>query len=116
VSIHSVSDRFFLFLAKLAVARPWLVLIVSLVLTGLATYASIGISINTSTEGIFSPKAEFIRNVRAYEQVFPSIGELIVAVIEAPDADRAQAAARSLAETLRGSPLFRQVEVPGAEP
>jgi uncharacterized protein len=110
-----MSDHLFLLLARLAVGRPWLVLLASLALTGLAAYASTGIGINTSTEGIFSPDVEFFRNARAYEQVFPSKGEPIVAVIDAPDADRAQAAALSFADRLRGNPLFRHVEVPGAE-
>ena len=62
-----------------------LVLFACLILTVLATYASFGIVINTSTEGIFSSKVEFLRNVRAYERIFPSKGDPIVAVIDAPD-------------------------------
>jgi hopanoid biosynthesis associated RND transporter like protein HpnN len=112
----SPADRFFLLCAKMAVDRPWSVLLACLLLTLLAAYASSGIVINTSTEGLFSSKVDFIRNARAYEQVFPSKGEAVVAVIDAPDADRAQAAARRLAERLRDSALFRSVEVPGSDP
>jgi hypothetical protein len=62
----SFSDRFFVMLARLVVGGRSFVLLASAVLTGLAIYASTSIVINTSTEGIFSSKVEFIRNARAY--------------------------------------------------
>ncbi len=109
------ADRFFLLCARMAVGRPWSVLLACLIITMLATYASFGIVINTSTEGIFSPKVEFLRNVRAYERLFPNKGDPIVAVVDAPAADRAQAAADRLAETLRGNSLFQRIDVPGSQ-
>jgi hopanoid biosynthesis associated RND transporter like protein HpnN len=99
----------------MAVGRPWVVLLACLILTVLATYASFGIAINTSTEGIFSSKVEFLRNVHAYERIFPNKGDPIVAVVDAPTAGRAQAAADRLAEKLRGNRLFQRIEVPGSQ-
>jgi uncharacterized protein len=116
MSSHSATDRFFLLCARVAVDRPWLVVTVCLLLTVLAIYASTRIVVNTSTEGLFSSKVEFIQNARAYEQVFPRKGEPIVAVVDAPAADRAQTAAHRLAEKLRGDGLFQHVEMPGSEP
>ena len=115
MSSKRAGDRFFLLFARMAVGRPWAVLLACLILTALATYASFRIVINTSTEGIFSAEVEFIRNMRAYEQIFPRKGDPIVAVVEAPTADRAYAAADSVAEKLRGNRLFQQVEVPGSQ-
>jgi hopanoid biosynthesis associated RND transporter like protein HpnN len=108
-------DHFFRLCARIAVKAPWMVLLASLVLTVLAVYASLGIAINTGTEGIFSANVEFMRNVRAYERIFPNKGDPIVAVIDAPTADRAQTAADTLAEQLRDSSLFQRIEVPGSE-
>jgi hopanoid biosynthesis associated RND transporter like protein HpnN len=115
MSSKRAGDRFFLFFARMAIGRPWAVMLACLILTALATYASFRIVINTSTEGIFSAEVEFIRNMRAYEQIFPRKGDPIVAVVEAPTADRAYAAADSVAEKLRGNRLFQQVEVPGSQ-
>ena len=115
MSSKNASDRFFLLFARIAVGRPWVVLLACLILTVLATYASFSIVINTSTEGIFSSKVEFLRNVRAYERIFPNKGDPIVAVVDALTADRAQAAADRLAEKLRGNRHFQRVEVPGSQ-
>jgi hopanoid biosynthesis associated RND transporter like protein HpnN len=113
---NGVSERCFGILARLVLRRPGPVLLVCALLTGLALYASAGMHINTSTEGIFSPEARFIRNARAYEAIFPRKGEPIVAVIGAPSAERAQAAAEALVARLRADRRFRHVEVPGLEP
>jgi hopanoid biosynthesis associated RND transporter like protein HpnN len=115
MSSKRASERFFLPFAKAAIGRPWLVLFACAVLTVVATYGSSRIAVNTSTEGLFSPKVEFIRNARAYEQAFPNKGAPIVAVVDASTPERAEAVARSLAERLRGDRLFEHVDVPGSE-
>ena len=115
MSSKNASDRFFLLFARIAVGGPWVVLLACLILTVLATYASFSIVINTSTEGMFSSKVEFLRNVRAYERIFPNKGDPIVAVVDALTADRAQAPADRLAEKLSGNRHFQRVEVPGSQ-
>jgi hypothetical protein len=116
MSSKRASELFFLPFARAAVARPWFVLFACGLLTVLAAYGSSSMVVNTSTEGLFSPQAEFIRNARAYEQAFPSKGTPILAVVDAATAGRTQAAAQKLAERLRGSGLFQNVEMPGADP
>jgi hypothetical protein len=109
-------EKFFRMCARLAIARPWLTLIVCLVLTVAAIYASTWMAINTRTESLFAKDVEFKRNARAYEQVFPSPGAAILAVIDAPTMERAQRAAQDLAQRLRASPLFHRVDAPGLDP
>ena len=51
-SMHG--EKFFRMCARLAIARPWLTLIVCLVLTVAAIYASTWMAINTRTESLFA--------------------------------------------------------------
>lgn len=109
---ESILRRF----ASLATERPWTVVFVTVVLTALAAYASINLTIDTSTENILSAELPYRQIDTEYEKTFPQ-EDLAVAVIDAPAADEADAAARellSLAEERKD--VFERVELAGASP
>ena len=102
--------------ASMAVQRPWLVLSVALLLTALAAYAATGLRINTSTDDILSENLPFRQVEAAYERAFPE-EDLVIAVVDAPSADQAEAAAQSLAARIgQRRQNFERVEVAGASP
>ncbi len=102
--------------ANLATGRPWSVIFVTLVLTGLAAYASTRLTIDTSTEDILSAELPYRQIDTEYENTFPQ-EDLAVAVIDAPTPEEADAASRQLLSLIDGRPqLFERVEVAGASP
>jgi hopanoid biosynthesis associated RND transporter like protein HpnN len=110
------SERVFHICARLAIRRPGLTLIVALIVTAAAAYASTRMAVNTNHERLFAPDVEFNRNAHSYDRIFPREGSSILTVVDAPTADRARVAAADLAARLRASPLFQRVEAPGLEP
>jgi hopanoid biosynthesis associated RND transporter like protein HpnN len=93
-----------------------------LVLIGAATgwaawYTANNLAIKTSTADMIAAKTPFRRDAIAFDAAFPQFSDLIVAVIDAPTAAGARAAARSLANGLQRRPdLFHRVEAPRADP
>lgn len=101
--------------ANAANRRPWLLIGISLVLTALAAYAATGLTINTSTDEILASDLPFRQTETAYARLFPE-EDLIVAVVDGPSADEAEAAARSLTARIGGDANFERVELAGASP
>lgn len=106
---------FFDLCAAIAQRRPWVTLAAALVLTALAAYASTRLTINTSTEDIIAEDVPFRQGARAYEQVFPTRGSPIIAIVDAGSQSRAREFATRFAAQLRvESEVIRNVEIPGA--
>lgn len=102
--------------AILATARPWLVVFVTLLLTALAGYASLNLTVDTSTENILSADLPYRQIDTEYEKTFPQ-EDLAVAVIDASTAEEADAAARQLLSlTIDRREVFEKVELAGASP
>jgi hopanoid biosynthesis associated RND transporter like protein HpnN len=100
---------------NLAVSRPWAVVIVSLILTALASYAATGLRVNTSTEEILSSSLPFRQVEIDYRKAFPK-EDLAVVVVDASTSDEAMAAAAALARRLRTSSRFESIELAGSSP
>ncbi len=80
-------------------------------------YLAQNIRIDTDTEDMLSASLPFRQNAIAIDKAFPSLEDRLLIVIEAPGADRADAAARVLSERLREHPeLFRDVSSNAADP
>jgi hopanoid biosynthesis associated RND transporter like protein HpnN len=96
--------------------RPWLVLIAVGLVTVAAGYASLWLSIDTSTDKILAADLPFRKLEQAYEAAFPR-EDAAVAVVDAAAPEQSDAATRALAQRLRGRPdLFTTVKVPGDDP
>ena len=87
-------------------------------MTGLAAwYTANNLAIKTSTADMIAADIPFRANAIAFDAAFPQFSNLIVAVIDAPDAAAASAAARSLATRLQLRPdLFIHAQAPQADP
>lgn len=102
--------------AAAASQRPWLVLLIALIVTIAAGFAATGLTVNTSTEEILSAELPFRQVDLAYRRAFPR-EELAIAVVDAPSSDEAAAAAAALADRLGKRPdLFGRVELAGSSP
>lgn len=102
--------------ATLSASRPWTVLIISALLTLAALYASLGLTIDTSTEDILSAEVPYRQNDADYENAFPQ-EDLAVAVIDAEDSGEAGAAARQLLGLIENrKQFFERAEVAGTSP
>ncbi len=100
--------------ANMAAHRPWTVIGISLVVTVLAGWAALHLTINTSTDDILSSELPFRQVEMAYDKAFPS-EDLAVVVIDAPTADEAKAAGTRLAARLEAqTDLFERVELAGS--
>ncbi len=95
----------------------WLVVLLAVVLTGLAaTYTAGTFTINTDTRDMISSEVEFRRNDDLFAAAFPQYEDLIVAVIDGPSAEAAEAAAERLASAMAARPdLFTELRRPGGE-
>jgi hopanoid biosynthesis associated RND transporter like protein HpnN len=80
-------------------------------------YAATHLSINTDTADMLDPQLPFLQADRALEAAFPQLSDLIVVIVQADTAHRANAAADTLAAQLAlSSELFRHVYQPGRGP
>ena len=95
----------------------WPVVLGFAVLTGLAgSYTARTFTVNTDTRDMISSEVAFRQNDNAFDAAFPQFEDLIVAVIEGPTPEDAEAAADRLAEALAAQPeLFTHLRRPGAE-
>lgn len=85
--------------------RPWLVVALTAALTGWSVYYSVRhFAINTNTAQLISPDIDWRRDEIAWQQAFPHLENLIVAVLDGPSAEAADAAADRLAKGLSGAP------------
>lgn len=102
--------------ANLAASRPWWVILVTVILTALAGYASSQLTVDTSTEEILSSELPFRQAESDFDRTFPE-EDLVVAVVDAPTAKEAEAAARELLSLLKERPQsFERAEVAGSSP
>lgn len=100
------------------VRRPWTVLILSLILTLLAGYATVTrFAINTDTARLISSEVAWRRNETLLEKAFPQRADLIVAVIDGTTPEIADEAAERLASALpTDGGVIRSVRRPDAGP
>ncbi len=100
----------------MATRWPWAVLAVALVLTVLAGFAAMRLTINTSTREILSAELPFRKADEAYRGAFPQ-DDVAVVVIDAGTSAEAQKAARDLVERLKQrTDLIELVELASASP
>jgi uncharacterized membrane protein YdfJ with MMPL/SSD domain len=101
--------------ADLATRRPWTIVLVSLVVTLVTGYASMDLSVNTSTDEILSSRLPFRQTEIAYEKSFPA-ADLAIVVVDAATPAGAQAAAEDMVRRLDASSHFADVELAGSSP
>ncbi|HEY1365073.1 MAG TPA: MMPL family transporter, partial [Xanthobacteraceae bacterium] len=81
---------------------------------GSGVYAARHFAINTNIENLISSDLPWRQRELALERAFPQRTDLILAVVQAPTPELAQAASRALTERLRTQEaLFRRVRQPG---
>lgn len=102
--------------ANLASRRPWWVIAATVVLTALAGYASSRLTVDTSTEDILSAELSFRQIETDYDREFPQ-EDLIVAVVDAPNSNEADAAERQLLQLIEDRPQsFARIEATASSP
>jgi hypothetical protein len=95
------------------IAHARAVLLAWLALGGLCVWFTIDrFAINTDTARLISPSTPWRQAEIAFDRAFPSRTDLIVAVIDAPTPEQADAAADALASALQGNKAFRSVRRP----
>jgi hopanoid biosynthesis associated RND transporter like protein HpnN len=96
---------------------PWIVLFWLATAAGGAWYTARFARVNTDTAAMLSSELPFRQSYQRYRTLFPYEVDALLAVVEAPTPEQADAAATSLAAELRDEPaLFSQVDVPAADP
>ena len=115
--IEALAQRISTALVHWVCRLAWPVVLVTLGLTALAaTYTAQNFTINTDTRDMISSEVAFRQNDDAFDAAFPQFEDLIVAVIEGPSAEAAEAAADQLAAALAEQPgLFKHLRRPGGE-
>ncbi len=93
------------------IRRAWLIVLISvLVLAGSAAYVAKHFAINTDINALLSPNLPWRTREVAYEKAFPEQATSILAVVSAPTAEFAGAAAAALASRLQPqTAYFRSV-------
>lgn len=97
--------------------RPAVVLLAVAVLTLAAGWvAATGLRIDVATTEMIAPHVPMRQNADAYRRAFPELDDQIAVVVDAPSADRAQAAAERVTELLRArTDVLAAVELPTAD-
>ncbi|MDX6804459.1 MMPL family transporter [Terrihabitans rhizophilus] len=114
--MNKTSERIFTRCAEICTRHRWTVVIISVVLTALAAYASTFMTVNTSTDGVLSNSLRFRQVEEQYRKSFPK-EEAILAIVDAATPADADSAAQNLAVRLRARPeLFSDVRQPGTQP
>ena len=89
-------------LVAFSVRRPWLILLLSLVLTVFAAYVTATrFAITTETNQLIDTDDAWARDKIAFEKAFPQLATLIVAVVDGETPERADQAAATLLAALR---------------
>ncbi|MEX0760360.1 MAG: hypothetical protein WD100_12345, partial [Tistlia sp.] len=104
--------------AGFSARRPLAVLLAALLLTAGTLWAVVErLAIDTSTTDMISSEVPFRQNDIAMARDFPELRGLLVAVLDAPTPEQADAAAATLVERLRARPeLFAEVYWPAGLP
>ena len=102
-------------LVRLAVRNAWTVMLASLLLVIVSgVYAARHFAIDTDIGRLLDATAPWARRDAAIDQAFPQRQQNILAVVQAPARELADAAATELADALRRQPArFRAVDQPG---
>ncbi len=103
---------------KFATVHAWLVIGIALLLTvGSGVYVARNFAINTDISRLLESDAPWAKNDEAISAAFPQRDKMILAVVQAPAKELADAAANELADALRGQPKrFNAVGQPGSGP
>lgn len=103
---------------KFATVRAWTVIGIALLLTvGSGIYVARNFAINTDISRLLESDAPWARNDAAISEAFPQRDKMILAVVQAPAKELADAAANELADALRQqTKRFRAVGQPGSGP
>jgi hypothetical protein len=92
------------------IRRPWLVIILTLALTGAGAYVTVSrFAIDTDTTHLFSPEVPWRANETKLYKAFPQVDDIIVAVVDAATPEQAEKAADELRDALSGRPLISRV-------
>src|SRR6185295_7442546 len=79
----------------------------------LGDYAVTHLSVNTDTNDLISPDLPWRKREAEFDKLFPQNVDLLAVVIDAPTADQAEDAAKTLSDELKEKPeLFRTVRRP----
>ncbi|MEM5430887.1 MMPL family transporter [Cupriavidus oxalaticus] len=102
-------------IVRLATAWPWRVIMLAAVLSAASgVYVARNFAINTDIGRLLESDAPWAQRNAAIGAAFPQRNQLILAVVQAPAAELADAAADALAEALRRQPAsFTAVSQPG---
>lgn len=105
-------------IVRLATAWPWRVIILSALLTAVSgVYVARNFAINTDIGRLLDSDAPWAVRHAAIGDAFPQRNQLILAVVQAPATELADAAANALAEALLRQPArFNAVSQPGSGP
>lgn len=105
-------------IVRLATAKPWRVIILSAVLTAVSgVYMARNFAINTDIGRLLESDAPWAVRDAAISKAFPQRDQMILAVVQAPAPELADAAANALADALRRQPThFNAVSQPGSGP
>ncbi len=98
--------------------RAGRVVILAVLVTGLAAvYLAENLRINTDTEDMLSAELSFRQDAIAVDQAFPTLEDNLLVVLEAPNADAANAGVVRLVNALAAQDdVFRSVYAPDADP
>ncbi|AGW94751.1 MULTISPECIES: hopanoid transporter HpnN [Cupriavidus] len=105
-------------IVRLATSWPWRVIVLSALLTAVSgVYVARNFAINTDIGRLLDSDAPWAVRDAAIGDAFPQRNQLILAVVQAPATELADAAASALAEALRRQPArFNAVSQPGSGP
>jgi uncharacterized protein len=105
-------------LIELCTRRPWLVIVVSVLLAAMASdYAVRHFAINTDINRLISPQLPWRQRELTFTATFPQGKETIIAVVDAPTSENASKAAYTLAEALaQNKTMFTSVDAGGETP
>ncbi|MDB5592697.1 MMPL family transporter [Enterovirga sp.] len=106
-------------LAEMAVRRPWLVILVSLLLSVAGLYVTATrFAITTETDQLLHTEDAWAKHKMAYEKAFPQFTKSIVAVIDGDTPELAEAAAARLTAALAepAHPAIRRAWRPDGGP
>ena len=95
-------DGIFVRIVRFCARRALYVILTAIVLsTGICHYVVNNAKINSDTSDMLSPALQFRQDYIDYKKAMPAFGPSLVIVVEAPNPDQAEDAARELAERLR---------------
>ncbi len=105
-------------LAGFSRRRAATVLLAGLLLAVLAAWAGVArLGVTTDTDGLFSASLPWRQRQIAWDRAFPQFRDLLVAVVDAPLPEEADATAAALAQALAADPAhFSGVQRPDASP